>query len=787
MLKFFNFSLKFIIIFLSILIFFVFSTLWYFSIGLPDYKKLSNYQPPISSRVYSENSKLIAEYALEKRLFIPYESVPDKIVNAFLSAEDKNFFSHPGIDAKGILRAFLKNIKNISQNKRLEGASTITQQIAKNFLLTNEVSMKRKIKEAILAFRIERAYTKERILELYLNQIYLGQGTYGIAAASLEYFDKPVKELGYSEVALLAALPKAPSKYNPYKYPKIAKFRRNLVLENLEENNFISNQQLIKLKSSKLKLKKRKIEIVNEANSYTEEVRKTVKNIYGFEKLYSQGLSIRTPLRINYQIQALKSLRKGIEDYDRRRGWRGPLTNTIKKKNLKKVMAKYKLDPTLSWHFAEIISLDNNEIQFKIVSTIKESTKGILSYKNLKWSIPKNKSIKDIHKVGDIIFVKKEKNFWLLKQYPMVNGGIVAIDPFNGDVLALVGGFNFKNSEFNRVTQAKRQPGSAFKPIVYAAALEKGFSPNSIILDAPFVESQGVGLKNWKPENYGKKFYGPSTLRKGIEYSRNLMTVRIAKILGLEEVLNLSRDLGVYNEIPELLSVSLGAAETTLLNLSSAYASFVNGGIKIQPKLISRIQDRRGKTIYQEKSKRCVGCDKFINNEEIELPKIENKNKRVISEDTAYQMTSILQGAVKRGTGKKLRSLKVPLAGKTGTTNDNYDAWFIGFSSNLVIGVYIGYDDPKTLGKFETGSKAALPIFKDFVEKALFKEDFEEFKIPESIYLTSINYNSGIKAAPGDKNSIIEALKLRDINNTNNNSFISTYGRDKTVKFRQFY
>tara|TARA_A100001015_G_scaffold242824_1_gene277550 strand:- start:3913 stop:6276 length:2364 start_codon:yes stop_codon:yes gene_type:complete len=787
MLKFFNFSLKFIIIFLSILIFFVFSTLWYFSIGLPDYKKLSNYQPPISSRVYSENSKLIAEYALEKRLFIPYESVPDKIVNAFLSAEDKNFFSHPGIDAKGILRAFLKNIKNISQNKRLEGASTITQQIAKNFLLTNEVSMKRKIKEAILAFRIERAYTKERILELYLNQIYLGQGTYGIAAASLEYFDKPVKELGYPEVALLAALPKAPSKYNPYKYPKIAKFRRNLVLENLEENNFISNQQLIKFKSSKLKLKKRKIEIVNEANSYTEEVRKTVKNIYGFEKLYSQGLSIRTPLRINYQIQALKSLRKGIEDYDRRRGWRGPLTNTIKKKNLKKVMAKYKLDPTLSWHFAEIISLDNNEIQFKIVSKIKESKKGILSYKNLKWSIPKNKSIKDIHKVGDIIFVKKEKNFWFLKQYPMVNGGIVALDPFNGDVLALVGGFNFKNSEFNRVTQAKRQPGSAFKPIVYAAALEKGFSPNSIILDAPFVESQGIGLKNWKPENYGKKFYGPSTFRKGIEYSRNLMTVRIAKILGLEEVLNLSRDLGVYNEIPELLSVSLGAAETTLLNLSSAYASFVNGGIKIQPKLISRIQDRRGKTIYQDKSKRCVGCDKFINNEEIELPKIENKNKRVISEDTAYQMTSILQGAVKRGTGKKLRSLKVPLAGKTGTTNDNYDAWFIGFSSNLVIGVYIGYDDPKTLGKFETGSKAALPIFKDFVEKALFKEDFEEFKIPESIYLTSINYNSGIKAAPGDKNSIIEALKLRDINNMNNNSLISTYGRDKTVKFRQFY
>ena len=786
MLKFLNFSVKFVIIFFVILIFFVFSTLWYFSIGLPDYKKLSNYQPPISSRVYSENSKLIAEYALEKRLFIPYESLPDKIINSFLSAEDKNFFSHPGIDAKGILRAIVKNLKNISQNKRLEGASTITQQVAKNFLLTNEVSMKRKIKEAILAFRIERAYTKKRILELYLNQIYLGQGTYGIAAASLEYFDKSIKELNYSEAALLAALPKAPSKYNPYRYPEVAKFRRNLVLENLEENNFISKKQLIKFKESKLKLKKRKIEIVNEANSYTEEVRKTVKNIYGFEKLYSQGLSISTPLKINYQIQALKSLRKGIEDYDHRRGWRGPIANKIRDKNWQDKISQYKLDPTLNWNLAEIISLENNEIKFQLIDKKKENIKENLIYKNIKWTIPKKKLIKDIHKIGDIIFVKKEKNFWFLKQYPKVNGGIVVLDPFTGDVLALVGGFNFKKSEFNRVTQAKRQPGSAFKPIVYAAALENGFAPNTIILDAPFVESQGVGLKNWKPENYGKKFYGPSTFRKGIEYSRNLMTVRIAKILGLEKILNLSKKLNIYDEIPELLSVSLGAAETTLISLTSSYAPFVNGGNKIEPKLINRIQDRRGKTIFQEKSIKCIGCDKFIN-EKNELPKIENNTEKVISEETAYQMTSILEGAVKRGTGKKLRSLKVPLAGKTGTTNDNYDAWFIGFSSNLVIGVYVGYDNPKTLGKFETGSKAALPIFKDFVEKALYKEDFQEFQIPENIYLTTLNYDTGSKAAVGQKNIITEALKLRDINNIDNNNLISTNGRGNTVKFRQFY
>ena len=785
MLKFLNFSLKFIIIFFCILVFFVFSTFWYFSIDLPDYKKLSNYQPPISSRVYSEDSKLIAEYALEKRLFVPFESVPDKIINAFLSAEDKNFFTHPGVDAKGVLRAIIKNLKNISQNKRLEGASTITQQVAKNFLLTSEVSMKRKIKEAILAFRIERAYTKERILELYLNQIYLGRGTYGVAAASLEYFDKSIKELNYPEAALLAALPKAPSKYNPYKYPKIAKFRRDLVLKNLEENKFISKKDFKEFKNSKLKLKRRKIEIVNEANSYTEEVRRTVKDIYGFKKLYSQGLSISTPLKINYQIQALKSLRKGIENYDRRRGWRGSITNTIKNKNWKKIISRYKLDPTLNWNLAEIISLNNEEISFKIIN--KKNFFGTLVYKNLKWSIPKKKSIKDIHKIGDIIFVKKENNFWLLKQYPKVNGGIVVLDPFNGDVLALVGGFNFKSSEFNRVTQAKRQPGSAFKPIVYAAALEKGFAPNSIILDAPFVESQGVGLKNWKPENYGKKFYGPSTFRKGIEYSRNLMTVRIAKILGLEEILQLSKKLNIYDEIPELLSVSLGAAETTLINLTSAYAPFANGGKKIEPKLISRIQDRRGKTIFYEKNRSCLGCDKFLSEQETKYPKIENNFEKVISEETAYQMTSILQGAVKRGTAKKLKSLNVPLAGKTGTTNDNYDAWFIGFSSNLVIGVYIGYDNPKTLGKFETGSKAALPIFRDFVEKALFKEDFQEFEIPENIYLTSLNYDTGLKSAASDKNVITEALKLRDINNIDNNNLILTNGRDKIIKFRQFY
>ena len=778
-----NLSIKFLIILAFSCLLFVFSTLWYFSIGLPDYKKLSDYQPPISSRVYSNDGKLIAEYAIEKRLFIPFESIPKKVINSFLSAEDKNFFTHPGIDAKGIVRAFINNLKNISQNKRLEGASTITQQVAKNFLLTNEVSINRKIKEAILAFRIERAYSKERILELYLNQIYLGQGTYGIAAASLEYFDKSVKDLNYSEAALLAALPKAPSKYDPFKFKEIAKFRRNLVLQNLKDNNYISKQEFKNLKKTKILLKRRKIEILNEANSYTEEVRRSIKEKYGFQKLYSEGLSIRTPLNTNYQIQAIKSLRKGIEAYDRRHGWRGPITNKVKNLNWKQKIKKLKIDPTLNWNIAEITKINEEGINFKIID---KKIKGIVFKNKLKWTISNKKTVFDQFKIGDIIFVKKEKNIWDLKQYPRVNGGIVAIDPYSGDVKALVGGFNFKSSEFNRVTQAKRQPGSAFKPIVYATALENGYSPNTIILDAPFVEKQGVGLKDWKPENYGKKFYGPSTLRKGIEYSRNLMTVRIAKSLGLNKILKTSNKLDIYDDIPELLSVSLGAAETSLINLTSAYASFVNGGKLIKPILISRIQDRRGKTIFKLENKVCYGCDKFLNNSD-NYPSIKYENMRVFSEETSYQMTSILEGAIKRGTGKKLRDLKVPLAGKTGTTNNNFDAWFIGFSSNLVVGVYIGFDNPKTLGKYETGSKAALPIFKDFIKNALFKEDFKEFNIPKGIYLTSLNYDTGLNSTLGEKNTIVEALKYKDINNKNNNKLISINSYDKLIKYRQFY
>ena len=778
-----NFSLKALIIILISALLLIFSAFFYFSSGLPDYKKLSNYQPPISSRVYSKDGKLIAEYALEKRLFVPYDSIPSKVINSFLSAEDKNFFDHPGVDAKGILRATINNIKNILGDKRLEGASTITQQVAKNFLLTNEVSLKRKIKEAILAFRIENAYSKKRILELYLNQIYLGQGTYGVAAASLEYFDKSIKDLNYEEAALLAALPKAPSRYNPVKDPKEAKFRRDLVLKNLNQNGFINDSQYLEFKNKEIKIKKRKIEIVNEANSYTEEVRRIIKDKYGFEKLYTQGLSIKSPLNIDFQIEAINALRNGIESYDRRHGWRGSITNKFKDNDWKKKLDNYNLDPTLNWKKAEVTELNENYLVLK-----SEKNSNIKIYKpSLKWAI-KNKDIKDIFEIGDLLFIKKNNNEWSLKQYPIVNGGIVALNTFTGEVKALVGGFSYASSEFNRVTQAKRQPGSAFKPFVYAAAIENGLAPNSIILDAPFIAEQGIGLKDWKPENYGKKFYGPSTLRKGIEYSRNLMTVRIAKNLGVNKILDLSRELEIYDEIPELLSVSLGSVETSLLNLSSAYATFVNGGKKIKPVLINRIQDRRGKTIFSSNFAKCKGCDRYNeDNKDEGFPKIDFNNKQIISEQTAYQMTSILKGVATRGTGKKLRDLKVPIAGKTGTTNNNFDAWFIGYNSNLVVGVYIGFDNPKTLGKYETGSKAALPIFKEFIKGVLYLDDFEEFEVPDGIYFAPINYNTGKQTDFDDKNFILEAFKKKDINNLNNKQLISNYNYDKLIKFRQFY
>ncbi|MDA7456960.1 PBP1A family penicillin-binding protein, partial [Candidatus Pelagibacter ubique] len=710
----------------------VLAILWAFSNNLPDYKFLKNYKPSVSSKVYSGDGELVNDFSSEKRIFVPYKSIPEKVINAFLSAEDKNFYSHPGVDAKGVLRAIINNISNVVASRRLEGASTITQQVAKNFLLTNEVSFNRKIKEAILAFRIERALSKERILELYLNQIYLGEGTYGVASASLEYFDKSISELNYEEAALLAALPKAPSRYNPYKNIELAKFRRDLVINNLFENNYISKQNQKELLSKKIILKKRKKIFIEDTSYYVEDIRKNVVEKLGFDKVYKQGLNISTPINISLQKIATDSLRQGLIEYDKRKGWRGPLTNVKNLEKWNKDLDKFRLERSINWDLAIVKKID----KFSIEIETEYEKKGIIKYENISWI---KKDFDEILKIGDVIYTENiNKNIFALRQLPEVNGGIVVMDPFTGRVLALSGGFSFKKSEFNRATQALRQPGSAFKPFVYALALENGYTPSTLILDAPLVLEQGSDLKMWKPENYGKKFYGPSTLRMGLEKSRNLMTVRIAQDLGVKKIVNFSKKLGIYENPSELLSISLGSAETTLLKLTSAYSSFINGGKLVKPIMIDRIQDSEGITIFNNEMRECINCDQ-ISHLSNNYPNIKDSFEQIFSPETAYQMTSILEGTVQNGTGKNLKDLNLDLAGKTGTTNGNTDTWFIGFTSKLVIGVYVGSDNPRSLGRYETGAKTALPIFKSFVKKAVKKEDARPFKVARNILMKVID------------------------------------------------
>ncbi len=742
-----------ILILLGILLF---SILWKYSNDIPDYKFLKSYKPPVSSKVFSRNGKLVADFSKEKRVFVPYNAIPKNVINSFLSAEDKNFFSHPGVDAKGVLRAVINNISNIMSSKRLEGASTITQQVAKNFLLTNEVSLNRKIKEAILAFRIERALSKERILELYLNQIYLGSGAYGVAAASLEYFDKSIRELNYSEAALLAALPKAPSKYNPYKDKDLAKFRRNLVLKNLYENNYITSEWLEKLINQEIKLKKKQKIYLEDAQYYIEDVRKNVIESLTYDKVYKQGLNINTPIDLYLQKIATNSLRSGLISYDQRKGWRGALINRPYNSSWYKDLDKYKLEKSINWKLAIVKKLNKFSA---IVETIDKND-GVIEYKDISWT---KKEFNQLLKIGDIIYVKQIKDKkYSLQQLPKINGGIVVMDPYTGRVLALNGGFSFKKSEFNRATQAKRQPGSAFKPFVYALALENNYTPTSLVLDAPLVLDQGDDLKLWKPENYGKKFYGPSTIRTGLEKSRNLMTVRIAQDLGLNKIINYSKKLSIYENPEELLSISLGSAETTLLQLTSAYSVFVNGGKLVEPVLIDRIQDSQGDTIYNNDKRSCVNCDE-ISYLSDDYPELKNKYIQIFSEETAYQMTSILEGVVQRGTAKKLRDLKLNIAGKTGTTNNNTDTWFIGFTSNLLVGVYVGMDSPTPLGKFETGSKTALPIFKNFIKNSVNKSEARPFKAAKDTVMMVVDPLTGQKAKFTSKNTIIEVFKKKNV------------------------
>ena len=736
----------------------IISLLWTYSNKLPDYKYLKSYKPPVSSKMYSGDGILVSDFSSEKRIFVPYSAIPLKVINSFLSAEDKNFFKHPGVDAKGVIRAFKNNIFNYFNSKRLQGASTITQQVAKNFLLTNEVSIDRKIKEAILAFRIERALSKERILELYLNQIYLGEGAYGIASASLIYFDKPIGELNYSEAALLASLPKAPSKYNPYKNKNLSKYRRNLVIKNLFENSYINYESYQNLIDSEIILKKRKRIFLEDSRYYVEDIRKKVVETYGYDKVYKQGFNIKTPLNLKLQNLATESLRDGLIKYDRRKGWRGPLINKKINDDWYKDLSKFNLEKSTKWKLGIVKRID----KFEAVIETKDKISGIISHNDISWT---RKNLKELFKIGDVIYVKKiSDGNYSLQQLPKANGGIVVMDPFSGRVLAMTGGFSFKKSEFNRASQALRQPGSAFKPFIYALALENNFTPSTLILDAPLVLDQGNDLKLWKPENYGKKFYGSSTLRTGVEKSRNLMTVRIAMELGIDKIINFSKRLNIYENPEELMSVSLGSAETTLLKITTAYCSFVNGGKLVTPILVDRIQDSEGNTIFNNEKRYCKNCEQ-ISFKGNNIPEIKDDFKQIFSPETAYQMTSILEGVIERGTGKGLKDLNLDIAGKTGTTNKNTDTWFIGFTSNLVIGVYVGYDNPKSLGKFETGSKTAMPIFKHFIQKTANNYEARPFKVSKNIKMMVVDVNTGKKADYKSKKTIIEAYKKEKFEN----------------------
>jgi penicillin-binding protein 1A len=747
---------------------------------LPDYRQLADYEPPVMTRVHAGDGRLLAEYAIEKRVFVPISAMPRRVIQAVLAAEDKNFYSHPGVDFLGVARAVLTNVKNLGRSRRPVGASTITQQVAKNFLLTNEVSWTRKIKEAILSFRMERAFSKDRILELYLNEIYLGFGSYGVAAAALNYFNKSLDELTIAESAFLAALPKAPNNYNPIRKPKAARERRDWVIGRLLIAGSITAEEAETARRSDLILEQRaKTEYVV-ADYFAEEVRRELATRYGEESLYKGGLSVRTTVDPRLQAIADKVLRDGLIAYDRRHGWRGPILRLddaiplIQPAHWQAVLAKAEPPPGLApWSMAVVLGTDLKQAHIGFAN----GSRGTIPLSELKWARawmegqkrgPKIRLPGDVLSRGEVIAVEpvivdgKGKSYpegsYGLRQIPEINGGIVAMDPHTGRVLAMTGGFSYAHNQFNRVTQAKRQPGSAFKPIVYLAALDSGYTPATLVLDAPFVIDQGPGLPKWRPANYTRKFYGPSTMRLGIEKSRNLMTVRLAQTIGMDRVAEYAERLGVVDSLAETLAMSLGAGETTLMRLTTAYAMLVNGGKRVKPTLIDRIQDRHGVTVFRHDRRGCHNCRASFWTGQVP-PVAPDIRKPVTSPASAYQVVSMLQGVVKRGTGKRVRAVGKPLAGKTGTTNRERDTWFIGFSPDLAVGVYAAFDTPTPLGRHETGSSVSAPVFRDFMAAALKNKPAIPFRIPPGIRLVRIDGTTGKLARAGDTNIILEGFK----------------------------
>jgi len=749
--------------------------LWHYSKDLPDYSQLQDYEPPVMTRVHAADGSLVAEYARERRLYIPIQAVPKLVINAFLAAEDKNFYEHGGLDFTGIARAAINYVQNFGSNRHPQGASTITQQVAKNFLLSNEVSFSRKIKEALLALKIERTYSKDKILELYLNEIYLGLGAYGIASASLTYFDKGVNELTVQEAAYLAALPKAPNNYHPFRARERALERRNWVIDQMATDGFITVTQAEGAKKTPLGVTQKPTATRTFAAEYfAEEVRRELFERYGEKKLYEGGLSVRTTLDTKYQVLARKVLTDGLVRFDEQQGWRGPLNKIDISGDWGVKLADVKaLADVAPWRLAVVLETSDQAARIGLQpgrdpggAISKARDVGIVALDGVKWAKVKGRAptkVSQILEPGDVVYVEPDKvaGQFRLHQIPEVSGAIVVEDPWTGRVLAMVGGFSYDQSQFNRATQALRQPGSSFKPIVYAAALDNGYTPSSLVLDAPIEIDQGPGLGVWKPENYENDFYGPSTLRFGIEHSRNVMTVRLAQDIGMPLIAEYAKRFGVYDNLPPYLSFALGAGETTLLRMVTAYAMFDNGGRRVKPTLIDRIQDRYGHTVYKHDERECIGCDakKWDNQPE---PSLIDRREQVLDPMTAYQITSMMEGVVLRGTAGGAgfqKEVGKPVAGKTGTTNDEKDAWFIGYTPDIVVGVYMGYDKPRHLGRGATGGHLAAPIVKDFMKVALADKPAVPFRVPPGIKLIRVDLKTGQRAGPDSQKVILEAFK----------------------------
>ncbi|WP_417475865.1 penicillin-binding protein 1A [Maricaulis sp.] len=737
---------------------------------LPDYQQLAEYEPAIMSRVHAGDGALIAEYAREHRVFVPIDNIPQNVVHAFISAEDKSFYDHGGLDFRGILRAMLANVGHVMRGENLEGASTITQQVAKNFLLSSEQRLERKVQEMVLTRRIERAFTKDQILELYLNEIYFGRRSYGIAAAALNYFGKSIDELSIEETAYLAAVVNGPALFHPERHPEAAVNRRNWVLSRMAANGYISEDEASEAAARPMTTVDRLSGATYTAAEYfVENVRREVFSMYGDDELYNGGLSIRTTLDTTLQLAARRALRNGLEVYDRRHGYHGALAQIELGEGWAERLAAVDIPRDMNDGWIPALVLESGDREARI--GLLNGEDGRIALSELSWARqslgdgevgPSISRASAVLSAGDVIIVEalpETEGDYGLRQVPAINGGILAMDPHTGRVLAMVGGYSFQMSQFNRATQARRQPGSSFKPFVYAAALDSGYTPASLILDAPFVASGGPEERFYMPQNYSERYYGMSTLRLGLELSRNVMTVRLAQEMGMDPIVDYGVRFGIYDELEPVLAMALGSGETTLYRLVSAYSTLVNGGRRVEPTLLDRVQDRFGATIFAHEQLDCETCDTPDWQPGLAEPVFPETGVEVVSPVTAYQVVHMLEGAVARGTGTALRSLGRPLGGKTGTTNDFRDAWFVGFGPDIVVGAYIGFDTPYQLGSGEAGGRVAAPIVRDFLADALENYPVAPFRVPPGVRLVPIDRTTGEPGILGQSGVILEAFR----------------------------